>query len=77
MLIFSRDINEGTYRIGEGGGGPAISDPESELLLGGKARVVRRGYINGVSNRGKKRKMDGPSGCDVRPFQILLLLLHV
>ena len=35
MLNSSRGKNEGTYRSGEGGEGPA-SDPGSELLLGGR-----------------------------------------
>ena len=40
-LNSSRDENGGTYRSGDGGGGPALCDPESELLLGGRARVMR------------------------------------
>ena len=40
MLNCSRDKFEGMYRSGDGGGGPAICDPGSELPLGGSARVV-------------------------------------
>ena len=40
MLKSSRDKNDGTYRSGEVRGGPA-SDPGSEILLGGRAGVVR------------------------------------
>ena len=42
MLNIARDETEDTYRSGEGeGGGGALCDPGSELLLGGSARVVR------------------------------------
>ena len=42
MLSSPRDKNEGTYRSGEGVSeeGP-LCDPRSELLLVGRARVVR------------------------------------
>ena len=47
MLKSSRDKDEGVYRSGEGGGaGAALCDPVSELLLGGRARVVQ-GYSMG------------------------------
>ena len=39
MLNYSREKIEGTYRSGEGEEGP-LCDPGSELLLGGRARVV-------------------------------------
>ena len=40
MLKSSRDKNEGTYRVvGRGEEGP-LCDPGSELLLGGRARIV-------------------------------------
>ena len=45
MLNSSRGKNEGTYRSGEGGEGPA-SDPGSEVLLGGR-EGGRAGAVRG------------------------------
>ena len=40
MLNCSRDNNEGTYRSGEGGGGPAMRTPDLSYYLEG-ARDLR------------------------------------
>ena len=42
MLDYSRDTSEGTYRVQivrKGEEGP-LCDPESELLVGGSARII-------------------------------------
>ena len=47
MPNFSRDKNEGAYRSGEGGGGPAMCDPESESLPATPHLAGRPGSVSG------------------------------
>ena len=57
MLKSSRDKNEGTYRSGDGGGGPGpLCDPGSGLLLlGGRERDESSARTRNGMKKKKKR----------------------
>ena len=57
MLNSPGDENKGTYRSGERGGESPVSDPGSELLLGGRERESSARIRNGPQKQNKTKNM--------------------
>ena len=71
MLNYYRNKNKGTYRSGEGGEMPAICDPVSELLLGGRARVVRGEKMGSRKKKEKEQAMERSDSAATSSLRIL------